>query len=157
MTPLETLPRVLAGQNELQFEPGQGRAVGRAVAGERGQQRTGERAGCWRSGQDGPGGHAAINLELVRGARPEAVVEGLRHSMTRDAEVISSIGVALALVRETVERVLSAEPRASYVIEVEEQQAHRPPWSGQRSGAGIRQQNFFLDVSGVYGRSASRS
>jgi N-methylhydantoinase A len=31
---------------------------------------------------------------------------GLRHEISRDAEVISSIGVALALVRETVERVI---------------------------------------------------
>jgi N-methylhydantoinase A/oxoprolinase/acetone carboxylase beta subunit len=48
----------------------------------------------------GEGGGAAALVPLV------ADLMGLHHTISRDAEVISSIGVALALVREVVERVL---------------------------------------------------
>ena len=48
----------------------------------------------------GEGGGAAALIPYVSG------VTGLPFEISRDAEVISSIGVALALVRETVERVI---------------------------------------------------
>ena len=50
----------------------------------------------------GEGGGAASILPFV------AERAGLKHEISRDAEVISSIGVALALVRDVVERIIPA-------------------------------------------------